>query len=71
METKNWKTDGIKIFDEIGYFKGKPISKMSRGELLDFAQWSGRELSRLNKIEFDTRDYLIEKEIKNGISRKI
>jgi len=51
-------------FDNIGYFKGKAISKMSRDELLDFAVWAGKEIYRLNKVERDTENYRIEKEIK-------
>lgn len=49
--------------DKIGVFKGIPISKMTREELLDFAEWAGMELERLKKIEQDTEEYRLNLEI--------
>lgn len=50
-------------FDEIGMFKGKFISEMTREELLDFARWAAPTLERLMKIERETADLRIGKEI--------
>ena len=33
--------------DKIGMFYGKPISSMTREELLEFAEWSAKEIQRL------------------------
>ena len=49
--------------DQIGYFKGKQISEMTRGELLDCMRWSSKEIERLSKIELETEDYRIRNEI--------
>lgn len=51
--------------DRIGIFKGKPISEMTRDELLDFAEWAGKEISRLIKIEGETEDFRLCKEAKD------
>jgi len=43
-------------FDEIGMFKGKKISEMTREELLDFARWAGKEIERLSKKDLEGSD---------------
>lgn len=35
--------------DKIGMFKGKPISEMTREELLEFASWVGKEVEELRE----------------------
>jgi hypothetical protein len=54
--------------DKIGIFKGKPISTMTRDELLDFATWAGKRIQGLEKIEQETQDYRIDKEITNSLT---
>ena len=49
--------------DKIGTFKGRPISEMTREELLEFAIWAGKEINRLNIIERETQDFRINKEL--------
>jgi len=49
--------------DPIVYFKGKLISEMTREELLDCMRWFSKEIERLNRIERETEDYRIKKEI--------
>lgn len=44
--------------DNIGYFKGKPISEMTREELLDFAKWAGMRIYELQRMEDKTQDCL-------------
>lgn len=48
--------------DKIGYFKGKPISEMSREELLEFAQWAGKKIWELENQE--TAEYLYQQTYK-------
>lgn len=50
-------------FDKIGIFKGRPISEMTREDLLDFASWAGKELTRYGIMEKETQDYRIKKEL--------
>lgn len=49
--------------DKIGYYRGKPISEMSREELLDFAEYAGKRVQELEVVEKETQDYRIEKEV--------
>ena len=58
--------------DKIGLFKGKPISKMSREDLLVFAEWAGKELDRLNQIARDpaVQDLRIRRELENPSKTK-
>lgn len=49
--------------DKIGTFKGKPISEMSRDELLEFAKWAGKRISELETIERETEDFRIDREL--------
>ncbi len=49
--------------DEIGVFRGKPISSMTRDELIGFARWVALELGRLSKVARDTQEFRLEKEI--------
>ena len=51
--------------DRIGLYRGKNISEMTRDELLDFAEYAGKELARLNKMEIATQDHRIKKELFN------
>lgn len=51
--------------EEIGMFKGKFISEMSREELLDFARWAAQEISSMQKKLNDPEvsGFLIKREI--------
>ena len=49
--------------DKIGTFKGRPISEMTREELLEFAICAGKEITRLIIIERETQDFRINKEL--------
>lgn len=49
--------------DPIGIYKQKPISTMTREELLDFARWVCKEMTRLRRIEEETKDYRFNFEI--------
>lgn len=53
-------------FDKIGLFKGKAISTMTREELLEFVVWCSNEIWRLTKIERETQDVRLKKEVKGG-----
>ena len=55
--------------DPIGMFLGKPISQMTREELLEFAAWTGGEINRLTKIEKDTQEYRLDNEVRKNTSR--
>ena len=55
--------------DNIGLFKGKPISEMNRTELLEFASWASGKIEGLEKIAEETQDFRIDKEIKNYYGR--
>ena len=57
------------MIDKIGMFKGKPISEMTREELLEFAAWTGGEINRLTKIEKDTQEYRLDNEVRKNTSR--
>lgn len=52
-------------FDPIGMFMGKNISQMSREELLEFATWASKKIQELEVVERATRDYRIDKEVKD------
>ena len=49
--------------DKIGYFKGKPISEMTREELLHFAQWAGNKIAELQSIADKHMELDLHKEI--------
>jgi len=53
--------------DTIGTFKGKPISTMSKEELLDFAKWASYRTQELEKIESDTQEYRLKKEVNESL----
>ena len=44
-------------------FKGKEISNMTRDELLDFAEWAGHEVFRLQKIADSHYELDLRKEV--------
>ena len=45
--------------DKIGIFKGKFISRMTRNELLDFAEWAGKKIEELEKMEKQDKEIVI------------
>lgn len=49
--------------DPIGIWCGENISEMSRERLLEFAAWAAKRIEGLQKIEQETQEYRIEKEI--------
>jgi len=51
--------------DKIGIYRGKPISQMSREELLDLAEWAGKEIWAYEQLKEETLEYRIDKEIIN------
>ncbi len=50
--------------DKIGMYKGKNISDMTREELLDFAKWCAGRIQTLERIESETQDFRLNKEIR-------
>lgn len=66
--------------DKIGIFKGKDISKMTREELLDFAEWAGKQmqetkkghyLAALSELEEDVRvlaEKLVDRDTNLGMN---
>lgn len=47
-------------FDKIGVFKGKPISKMTRDELLDFASFASQKIQELEQYKVKSNHLLLE-----------
>ena len=57
----------MKEIDTIGYWKGRGISTMTHRELLDFASWASQKISALEKIEIETYDCRIDKEVRSSL----
>jgi hypothetical protein len=49
--------------DKIGIFRGKPISGMTREELLEFAAWAGQRIYELEKMADKHLDLDLNREV--------
>lgn len=49
--------------DKIGIFRGKPISEMSREDLLTFASWAGKRIAELETLADKHQDLDLNREV--------
>lgn len=51
------------MIDPIGYYKGKPITEMTRDELLEFAWYAGKRIDSYQETSENMEDIKIEAEL--------